>query len=207
VLALWLCVVRPQFEGNLMAMRYTKGPDYYVNFVSWGLGLKSDAAYNDYFDRRVNLTQRLASELGDLGSESERLYIWGEYPWVYALAESTPADRYMTSFYTLLIPYLDWKLRPSLDASDPRFIVVMSDAWPRHRDDTGVLQSRYARATRSLNALLAERYELALAVGRARVFRRTVERAFVEPNVDRELQTESDTSDSEDVETMELGRR
>jgi hypothetical protein len=204
VLALWFGVVVPQFSGQPLAMRYTKGPTYYANFAAWSLGLKSDEAYNDYFDRRVNLTHRLERALDDLGGSEDGLFIWGEYPWVYALTDSRPATRYMTSFYTLLIPYLDTRLAESLYGSDPRLIVVTNDVWPKYYDETGMLKRRYERSTRALNTVLAERYELALTIGRARVFRRTTERAVVTA---QPAPLTADQDDEVEVEGLELGRR
>jgi hypothetical protein len=181
LVALWLGVVRPEFEGNWFAMRYTKQDGYYENFVEWVMGVRSRDAYERYFDERVPLTQDLDAALERLGARDRGVYIWGEYPWVYAISGSKPATPYMTSFYTLLIPYLDANLRGTLIAADPRFVVTLSDAWPRHYDATGVLQRRYLTATRAVNSLLAERYVLVASIGRARIFERTLERALVGP--------------------------
>lgn len=176
---LWFGVVVPEFSGNVLAMRYSKAEDYYANFAGWALGLKSREAYDGYFDKRVRLTRRLDATLERLGARGRRVYIWGEYPWVYALTGSEPATPYMTSFYVLLIPYLDTGLDDSLAAADPPFVVVTADAWPIYYDATGVLQHRYRNATRALNGLLAERYEAVARVGRATVFRRTLDRPVV----------------------------
>jgi 4-amino-4-deoxy-L-arabinose transferase-like glycosyltransferase len=201
VLALWLLVVRPQFEGNLWAMRYTKGPDYYPNFAAWAMGWKSDAAYNDYFDRRVNLTRRLEGAISHSEARAG-LYVWGEYPWLYALSESKPASRYMTSFYTLLLPGEDERLADSLRRSDPRLIVVLVDAWPKYYDSTGVLNRRYLHASSALNGLLAERYVLALDLRRARVYRRSDERPLVTPFAGEPEVMQEDGSDAEAAEML-----
>ena len=176
VALLWLAVVRPAFGGNLLAMHYTRGPTYYANFAAWATGLKDREAYNDCFDRRVNLTRRLAATLEGLGARDQSVYIWGEYPWVYSLAGAEPATPYMTSFYVLLIPYLDVELGATLAAAEPRFIVMGGDAWPRVHDARGILPRRFRNATRALNALIAARYEQVAVVGRARVFQRVPER-------------------------------
>jgi hypothetical protein len=85
----------------------------------------------------------------------------------------------MTSFYVLLIPHLDTRLRETLRQAEPRFIVMMNDAWPSVPDYQGVLKRRWYNATRTLNGLIAERYEQAAVVGRARVFERTVPRSVI----------------------------
>jgi 4-amino-4-deoxy-L-arabinose transferase-like glycosyltransferase len=179
LVALWLLVVTPEFSGNLAAMRYSHNPDYYVNFARYAMGLQSRSEYNDYFDDRVNLTERLEQELGHLAKDGDVIYIWGEYPWVYPLSDTTPATPYMTSFYVLLMPHLDTQLRERLNQTEPRFIVMLNDAWPSVPDYQGVLKRRWDNATRALNGLIAERYEQAAVVGRARVFRRTAPRTVV----------------------------
>jgi hypothetical protein len=88
----------------------------------------------------------------------------------------------MTSFYVLIIAYLDVDLDEALAAANPRFI-VMTDAWPRVSDDSGVMQRRYRNAVRAINQLIAQRYEQVAVVGRARIFEKTRER----PPVSSEL--------------------
>jgi hypothetical protein len=179
LVALWFLVVVPEFKGNLAGMRYTHNTDYYVNFARYALGMQSRADYNTFFDDRVNLTERLESELDRLAKEGDVVYIWGEYPWVYALSDTTPATPYMTSFYVLLMPHLDTQLKDRLSQAEPRFIVMLNDAWPSVPDYQGVLKRRWYNATRTLNGLIAERYEQAAVVGRARIFRRTAPRTIV----------------------------
>jgi 4-amino-4-deoxy-L-arabinose transferase-like glycosyltransferase len=173
---LWLGVVRPEFQGNTLAMRYTKDWEYYANFAGWVTGIKDRQAYEKYFDRRVLLTERLSQRLETLGRKGDQAYIWGEYPWVYALSGLAPATRYTTSFYVLLIPYLDTELYDTLAAADPRFIVVMADAWPKVYDETGVMKRRYEISSRAINRLIALRYRQVAVVSSARVFERSNER-------------------------------
>jgi len=179
LVVLWALVVTPEFGGNAAGMRYTHDGRYYLNFARYALGLQSRSEYNDYFDDRVNLTERLEETLDGLAKDGDVVYIWGEYPWVYPLADTTPATPYMTSFYVLLMPHLDTQLKETLRLSEPRFIVMLNDAWPSVPDYEGVLKRRWDNATRTLNGLIAERYEQAAVVGRARVFRRTAPRTLV----------------------------
>ena len=181
LVALWLGVVRPEFHGNILAMRYSKDLEYYANFAAWAAGAKDRERYDRYFDKRVYLTRELSDRLETLGGKGDQAYIWGEYPWVYALSGKAPATRYMTSFYVLLIPYLDSELYDTLAEKDPRFIVVTSDVWPKVYDETGVLKRRYEIASRAVNRLIAYRYEQVDAVGRARIYQRVSERPFVGP--------------------------
>jgi len=180
VALLWCSIVTPQF-GDPFAFRNTHAA-YYVNFGERALGTKGERDYNTYLDRRVNLTEAVATKLENLGAPGERVYIWGEYPWVYSLSGGIPATAYTTSFYVLLLPGLDVDLYETLSEADPRFIVMFNDAWPRWQDETGVMQRRYRNASQALNRLIAERYELAAVIGRATIFQRVPERPLVSEN-------------------------
>jgi hypothetical protein len=181
---LWLFVVIPAFHGNPLAMRYTRGLTYYENFAAWALGSRDSAAYEAYFDRRVGLTEKLDAALEALGAEGTKAYIWGEYPWVYPLASVTPATPYTTSFYVLLIPYLDIQLGKTLTTADPRFIVVLSDARTDLSDRSPVVARRYEIASRAVEALLARRYAPVAAIDRATIYERVPDRLVLPARVE-----------------------
>jgi 4-amino-4-deoxy-L-arabinose transferase-like glycosyltransferase len=174
---LWLLVVMPMFAGNPFAMRYTRGPAYYVNFTAWMLGLRSERAYNDFFDLRVNQTYALAEVLRGLRAEGQKVYIWGEYPWVYALARVEPATRYTTSFYVLLLPHLDTRLGHTLERERPAFVVVFDDAGPRLGPADEIMTRRYDNSIRALEQLLARDYRPVATTDKAKVYQRSFSRA------------------------------
>jgi hypothetical protein len=153
-------------------MHYTRGPSYYANFAAWVAGGRSDRAYEDYFDRRVVHARTLEQTLEGLRAEDETVFIWGEYPWVYAMADVEPSTRYMTSFYVLLLPELSRQLEETLQAEKPRFIVVMSDARPNLKPPSPVIDERWRNANGELERLLARDYRLVSSVGRAKIFTR-----------------------------------
>ncbi len=168
----WGYVVVPMFSNNLFAMHFTHGPTYYENFFGYAVGLRSQARYDDYFDLRVKQTYMLEKTLRKLGAEGHKVYIWGEYPWVYPLADVQPSDRYMTSFYVLLLPYLDMRFESTLATEKPRYIVLMTDAKPKVANSSPVVGRRYRNATRALDELLASQYRRVAIVGNAHVFAR-----------------------------------
>jgi hypothetical protein len=178
----WFYVVVPMFSGNAFAMHYTRGPSYYANFAGWALGLRSDQAYDNYFDRRVALTRSLDETLERFNAEGQKVYIWGEYPWVYPLAHVEPATRYMTSFYVLLLPYLDVQLAGTLNQEKPAYIVVMSDAKPKLPSPSPIIDQRWNNAIKGLNGVLARDYQHIATVGRAQVYRRSAKHLTPTPN-------------------------
>lgn len=178
----WVYVVMPMFRGNVLAMHYTRGPYYYQNFAGLVLGSRSREQYDNYFDKRVTNTRALEQALRHLNANGEKVYIWGEYPWVYPLAHVEPANRYMTSFYVLLLPYLDTKLGDALNAEKPRYIVVMNDAKPKMNPPSPIIDQRWSYATRGLQAVLDRDYHLVSSVGRAQIYRRSPEHITPTPN-------------------------
>lgn len=178
----WFYVVVPMFSGNLLAMHYTRGPSYYVNFAAWATGLRGDDAYNNYFDRRVGLTRSLEATLKGLHAQGQKVYIWGEYPWVYPLAGVEPTTRYMTSFYVLLLPYLDIQLATTLNQEKPVYIVVLSDAKPKLPRPSPIMEQRWTNAMKGLNAVVGRDYQKVATVGRAQVYRRSSERLTPTPS-------------------------
>jgi hypothetical protein len=169
---MWAVVVTPMFAGSPLAMRYTRGPSYYVNFSAWTLGLRTTWDYNNYFDRRVNPTLRLAEMLRGLEAQGERVYIWGEYPWIYALANVDPVTRYPTSFYVLLIPYVDVQLGEMLEKERPAYIIVMSDARPAYPPRNEVLDRRYRNAVKAIDSVVSRDYRRIAVTDKAEVYER-----------------------------------
>jgi hypothetical protein len=72
---------------------------YYKNFISYSLGQKSLADYRSYFDWRVNQTYRLAEYLRIKTKPEDRIFIWGDEPGVYALANRLPIGRYTVAYH------------------------------------------------------------------------------------------------------------
>jgi hypothetical protein len=170
----WGYVVVPMFSGNAFGMRYTRGPTYYANFASWAVGARSQLDYDNYFDHRVGLTHELARILDGLGGAGKSAYIWGEYPWIYSLADIQPADRYTTSFYVLLIPYLDLTLGGSLDREQPQFIVILDDARPKFHGSSPVTDRRYSNAMKALEDRIARDYQQVAGTAKATVYERGI---------------------------------
>ena len=74
---------------------------YYQNFIEYTMGKKSLENYRSYFDWRVNQTYKLAEYLRQKTTEEDRIFIWGDEPYVYALAERLPVGRYTVAYHVL----------------------------------------------------------------------------------------------------------
>ncbi len=72
---------------------------YYKNFIEYTLERKTKEEYRAYFDSRVNQTYKLAEYLQKTTQPDERVFIWGNEPYVYAIAKRLPIGRYTVSYH------------------------------------------------------------------------------------------------------------
>jgi len=72
---------------------------YYRNFIEYSIGKKTKEEYRAYFDSRVNQTYKLAEYLQTTTQPDDRVFIWGNEPYVYAIAERMPIGRYTVSYH------------------------------------------------------------------------------------------------------------
>ncbi len=130
-------------------------PGYYVNLVAYLSGQRDRASFAASFDWRVATQEAFAPYIR---ADAERtLFIWGEFPWLYALADARNPTPYVTSYHTAYVPGAKEEVLRVLRAQPPRFIVWERDEW---------------RRLPGLEALLAERYEPVARAGSTELFRR-----------------------------------
>jgi len=77
---------------------------WWGNFIDFASGDKSESEYNDYFDGNVNTIMALADALKFGDGYGKSLYIWGDIPWLYAIADGHNPSRYVTSFHVFGVP-------------------------------------------------------------------------------------------------------
>jgi Dolichyl-phosphate-mannose-protein mannosyltransferase len=181
VALLWVTVLVPEFDGDPLAIRYSKDEHYYYQFAGRVLGTSSEETYNDYFDERVERVKHISATLDTLGARGKSVYVFGEYSWVYALSGTEPAWRYTSSFNILQIQGLAEDLEGVLTRAKPAFIVVMDDSWPRHPDPDGIMRQRFDRALRGLDRLLGRDYEPVVSLERAHIYRLVSDRSAARP--------------------------
>ncbi len=72
---------------------------YYQNFLDFSLMKKTRDEYFSYFGNRVVDNYRLAGYLRAATGEGERIFVWGDEPFIYPLAGRLPAGRYTTAYH------------------------------------------------------------------------------------------------------------
>lgn len=96
---------------------------YFRNFIEFAGGKKSVNAYNDYFDQNVNSIMAFSDFFATSGARGESAYIWGEYPWLYAIADLKNPSRYVTSFHVFGVPNGREEVISDLMEMPPEYII------------------------------------------------------------------------------------
>jgi 4-amino-4-deoxy-L-arabinose transferase-like glycosyltransferase len=164
----WLVVIGVVYRDPT-GRHWTKGPDYYAHMLLYASGEESETEFNAYFDRRVNTTLALDEALERLKAEGATAYIWGEYPWVYALSGLQPLSRYMTSIYMLENDERFPELMRQLNGSPPAYILFFSDVKPRPAGPE--TSERFARMNQAMTNFVQRRYEAVTRIGNGTVYR------------------------------------
>ena len=148
--------------GFLFANFLSAGPinqvKYWQNFVAFALGKKSLGQYNDYFDGNVNTIMALSDSLSFRNAYGENVYIWGDYPWLYAISDLKNPTRYVTSFHVFGVPQGQEEVSAALGKTPPKYII-------KPESSIGYFSE--------LEKMLASQYTLIFSVENAKVFARS----------------------------------
>lgn len=100
---------------------------YYQNFFDFASGKRAAVTYMDTFDRTAVRNVALATWITQHVQPQEYVYIWGDAPWVYALAPIRNPSRYVVSFHVLEIRPGKQQVLSELASHPPRYIAGISD--------------------------------------------------------------------------------
>ncbi len=97
---------------------------YYQNFGKYVLGRKSKEEYNSFFDWRVNQTYKVAEYLRKKTFPDEKIFIWGDEPYIYALAKKLPIGKYAVAYHIVDFNGYEETVE-AWDKYKPRIVIVM----------------------------------------------------------------------------------
>ena len=129
---------------------------YYQNFIAYNLGQKSIDEYRAWFDSRVNQTYRLAAYIRQTTKSDDPIFIWGDEPYVYALARRLPVGRYTVAYHIV----------------DFDGFSTTINSWDKHRPKLVAVMAYETRNFPELKARLATDYVLAATIDQAQIYRR-----------------------------------
>lgn len=96
---------------------------YWGNFLDLARGSKSLNSYNDFFDKNVNTIMALDDYFIKNSSIGANVYIWGDYPWLYAIGNFKNPSRYVTSFHVFGVPNGPEEVMDNLRNLPPGYIL------------------------------------------------------------------------------------
>jgi len=129
---------------------------YYKNFVTFVVGKKSLEEYREYFDWRVNQTYKLAEYFRLKTNAEDRVFIWGDEPYVYALAKRLPIGRYTVAYHVIDFNGFEETIE-AFDKFKPKVVMVMEYEKREFRELNSRLATDYVLANRIDQALIYHR--------------------------------------------------
>ncbi len=103
---------------------------YYAYFWLHQTGGLDDAAYGNRIDPRVERNIAVAEYLKRHPRPPNRLYVWGNAPWIYYLSGYEHATRFLSAFYRPVVPGSGASVLPGLRGNPPSYVVLIKPANP-----------------------------------------------------------------------------
>ncbi len=130
---------------------------YYVNYGKYVTKQTSLREYYDSFDTKTDQTYLISSYLKMRTTPEESVFIWGDEPYIYALADRLPPGRFTVAYHVLDFDGKEETLK-AIEAKKTPFIVVIGNT----------------QQFKELNSLITAKYAFATKIGNGMIYRRIV---------------------------------
>lgn len=115
---------------------------YYLNFYQFLGRIKSQEEYFGYFGEQTKTIYQLASWLRIHTLSSEKIFIWGNDPSVYALSRRLPVGRYTVAYH--IIDFNGYQeTMTQLRKNPPRYLITMRGEKRSFPDLAGFVDNYY----------------------------------------------------------------
>ena len=95
---------------------------YYSNFYSYTIGQKSTTDYRNYFGSQTNNFYKISNFIKTNTSPTDKIFVWGDQPYVYALSDRLPSSKYTVSYH--IVDFNGYQsTMDKIEANLPKFIV------------------------------------------------------------------------------------
>ena len=74
---------------------------YYQNFYSFIFKQKDQTSYNQSFSPGVNQDLEIANYLKDKVTPGDRIFVWGDHPFIYVLTDTLPTGRFTVAYHVV----------------------------------------------------------------------------------------------------------
>lgn len=129
---------------------------YYENFWQWFTRKQPIEQYFAFFGDHVNQAYRIASYLRRTTQEHDRIFVWGDHPYIYALSERLPAGRYAVAYHVVDFDSYE-ETTTDLLRERPKVIVTFRDEQRAYPALVQELALSYVRVAQIDNATIYRR--------------------------------------------------
>ncbi len=129
---------------------------YYLNF--WHLITRqiSGEEYRNNFDWKVKRTYELAQYLKEKTVKEDRVFIWGDEPFVYALSERLPVGRYTAAYHILDFGAKEETMKQIISL-EPKFIVLLDSETREYKELVDYVTAFYVQVEKIEDAHIYRR--------------------------------------------------
>lgn len=114
---------------------------YYTRFSDLVLGKTTKGQYMSKFDRNTNSNYEIADFIAKSTKPSDRIFVWGDSPTIYALSRRLPIIKYTAAYHVTDFSSQDFVIK-EIASQKPVFVVVLAGA-PEFKDLYTLLNKDY----------------------------------------------------------------
>lgn len=149
------------FIGGIMVFQigFSHYPtvSYYKNFILYALGRIDRGTYEGFYPAALKRNQQIAAYLRSRTQPTERVFVWGEEPAIYDMADRLPVGKYMVSFHIRDFPNGFADTYNALLQYKPNYIVVIPQQVPPFPEIETMLATDYLQVHQIENVLIYRR--------------------------------------------------
>lgn len=117
---------------------------YYQNFFSWATGNKTQTEYFSFFGEQVNRAYKIAEYIRNTTSSDDKIFIWGDDPYIYPLSQRLPAGRYTVAYHVVDFKAYD-ETAAAITIKKPK-VIVWLDNDRRFPQLSAIISNNYVEA-------------------------------------------------------------
>lgn len=123
----WTTVISFIVLGAVLKYQFYFYPaiEYYDRFLKMVGGEVSYEEYADNFDWRVGRTRKLTDYLKEITDPGEKIFVWGDEPFVYFESETLPVGRYTVAYHIIDFEAKE-ETMVALKKEQPRVVINMT---------------------------------------------------------------------------------
>jgi hypothetical protein len=115
------------FLFNINLYSIIKTISYYKNFALFTTNNESLTTYQEFFDINVPRNYEIAQFIKSKTSPNDTVFIWGNNPQIYALANKIPPGKYTVEYHISQNPKALAETIETLKITKPKYIIVLPE--------------------------------------------------------------------------------